>query len=193
MTKPIDARNPLVPEDRTAVLIDGPAFLYMARRYNVKVDYDKLLSWFNDQTIVATNHFHAVTHADELGVDKIRKFLDYLRYNGWSVRDRPANMIFNHEEQKSFPDTNLTHVICADMAKMLISGKYEQILLVGSDPKYVEMVEVARDAGVRIVIMSSKKLGLIDKSLMVKADGFVEFADVCEEFSTSEGVTVHVA
>jgi len=180
-------RIALVAGDRTAVLIDGPAFLYMARQYGVKVDYNELLAWFNDQTIVATKHFHTVTNVDDQGVDKIRKFLDFLRYNGWSVRDRPATMIFDHDQQRSFPD-NITQVLCADIAKLLIGGKIEQILLIGHDPKYADMVEVARDQGVRVVIMSSKELGMINKSLLTKADGFIEFTEVCGEFSTAPRV-----
>ena len=91
------------PSDRMALFIDGPNFYSSIREVEIKVDYTRMLKFFQDRSRLLRAYYYTALMEERLGnqVDFLRKLTDWLGFNGYTVITKPAKIFQSVTENRS--------------------------------------------------------------------------------------------
>lgn len=158
---------------KTVMLIDGANIHAASKQLNYDVDYARLKAAFNREegcTLLRAIYYTATIVKDD-GTNPLRKLLDYLEYNGYTVVTK---------ESKQFEDVagvikikgNMDVEIAVDC--MLLSDHVEHIILFSGDGDFTCLVKAAQAKGCRVTVVST--MCMIADELRRQCDDFIDMA-----------------
>lgn len=158
---------------KTVMLIDGANIHAASKQLNYDVDYARLKAAFNrddSYTLLRAIYYTATVVKDD-GTNPLRKLLDYLEYNGYSVITK---------ESKQFEDVagiikikgNMDVEIAVDC--MLLADHVDNIILFTGDGDFTCLVKAVQAKGCRVTVVST--MSMIADELRRQCDDFVDMA-----------------
>ena len=170
------------PGERFAVFTDGANFNYSKRNTVIFVDDFKLLRFFKenngDSVFLRIYHYEAVPHDDGSAsradvILSIRRRLDFLEYNGFTVVTKPAKDITS-DAGEQYLKGNMDGEMIVDM--MDISASLDHIVIFSGDGDFRYAVQKLQQRGKRVTVVSSE--GSIANELKRQADIFVDLEEL---------------
>lgn len=170
------------PGERFAVFINGANFNYSKRNAGIFVDDLKLLRFFKENTgesvFLRIYHYEAVPRDDGSAsradvIQSIRRRLDFLEYNGFTVVTKPAKDITSDAE-KQYLKGNMDGEMIVDM--MATSKTLDHIVMFSGDGDFRYAVQKIQEAGKRVTVVASDRS--IANELKRQADSFVELEEM---------------
>lgn len=161
------------PEEKTAVFIDGANFYQSARLLGLTCDYGKLLDFLRQRTSLLRVYYFTTVPRLDSGPVGVKRLLDYLEFNGFDVIVREGR---EYSDSKGVPRLkgNMNIHLAYKVADLLSS--LEHVILFTGDGDFVPVVERAKDAGVRVSVVST--LGPMDRAQPMVSDDLRRAADV---------------
>ena len=170
------------PGERFAVFIDGANFNYSKRNVSMFVDDLKLLAYFKnnngESVFLRIYHYEAVPRDDGTTqradlIQSIRRRLDFLEYNGFTVVTKPAKDIMS-EAGDHFLKGNMDGEMIVDM--MATSKTLDHVVIFSGDGDFRYAVQKIQEAGKRVTVVASESS--IANELKRQADSFVELEEM---------------
>jgi uncharacterized LabA/DUF88 family protein len=169
-----------VPESRLAVFIDGPSLHYSTRALGFDVDFKRLLSWLNQQGSLLRAHYY-MTILEELERQSARPLLDWLDYNGFTVK---AKSVRDHDDGEGHRRyrRNLSVEIAVDSIE--IARHVDAVMLFSGDGDLRRAVEAIQRRGViaTVVCTSRSQPPMLADELRRQADRVYDLQDLRDQF-----------
>lgn len=144
--------------EKLALLVDGPNFHFTAQKIGLDVDFGTLQGFFARQaTLVNSVYLTPVPDERDDGFQPLRRVLDWLEYNGWTVIARDKD----------------TDVDLAVMA-MELADNIDHFVIATGDCDFVSLVEALQRKGCRVTILSAINSGQVSDDLRRAATDFLD-------------------
>jgi len=163
-----------LPNERTALFIDGANLYSASRNLGFDVDYRK-------QThVIRAYYYSAVLETEEYS--PLKPLTDWLAYNGYSLVTRPAKEYTDSTGRRRVKG-NMDIELAIDM--MELAPKLDHAILFSGDSDFRRLVEAVQRKGVRVSVVSSIRTSppMVADELRRQADQFLELADIAPEFT----------
>ena len=170
-----------LPNERTAVFIDGANLYSASRNLGFDVDYRNLLEFFRRKTnVVRAYYYSAVVETEEYS--PLKPLTDWLAYNGYTLVTKPAKE-FTDAAGRRRVKGHMDIELAIDM--MELAPRIEHAVLFSGDSDFRRLVEAVQRRGVRVSVISSIRTSppMVADELRRQADQFVELADIAPEFT----------
>jgi uncharacterized LabA/DUF88 family protein len=170
-----------LPNERTALFIDGANLYSASRNLGFDVDYRNLLEFFRRKTnIVRAYYYSAVLETEEYS--PLKPLTDWLAYNGYALVTKPAKE-FTDSTGRRRVKGNMDIELAIDM--MELAPKLDHAVLFSGDADFRRLVEAVQRKGVRVSVVSSIRTSppMVADELRRQADQFLELADISSEFT----------
>jgi len=166
-----------MPEGRSAVFIDGANLHSTSRALGFEVDFRRLLAEFERRGPLLRIYYYTMVSAAGDFVS-IQPLLDWLEYNGFTVRKKPVRGHDDGEGRRRFKRS-----IAIDLAidAMEIAGYVESIYLFSGDSDFRILVEALQRRAVSVTVVSTlrtKPAPMVADELRRRADAFLELDDL---------------
>src|SRR5947209_6552159 len=140
-----------MPDGKSAVFIDGQSLHHAANALNFDVDFNRLLKEFQRRCPMVRAYFYT-TVPDNDEYSAIRPLLDWLSYNGFTVRTKPSREYDDGEGRRR---TRRSMGIDLTVDAMEIAKHVDNIFLFTGDGDFRSLVEALQRRGVFVTIVSS--------------------------------------
>ncbi len=138
--------------ERVAVFIDGQALYSIQKNLKLEIDFKKFLGLFRDQARLVRAFYYA-TIADGDAHVGIEKLIDWLDYNGFSIRRVPRS---NAGENPLVRRRSLTPVsIEIAVEAMSMTGHMDHCVILSFDPDLAAVLLAMSLDGKRVTILGS--------------------------------------
>lgn len=151
------------PQDRIALVVDGPNIWATAKALGFDIDYKALLAAFSEQAALARAvYFTPMAEHDEF--NPLRPLVDWMEFNGWTVTTKP------------YGSTNLD--LAVSMLEM--AGTVHHFVLASGNGDFLPVVDAVQRRGRRVTVLSSIKSrpGHCSEDLRRAADAFIDLEDL---------------
>jgi uncharacterized LabA/DUF88 family protein len=166
-----------MPAGKSAVFIDGQSLRHAAKALNFDVDFKRLLNEFQRRGQIVRAYFYtAVPENDEYNA--IQSLLDWLDYNGFTVRTKPLRDSDDGEGRRR---TKRSMGIELAVDAMEIAEYVGNVVLFSGDGNFRSLVEALQRRGVFVTVVSSlrtKPAPMIADELRRQANAFLELDDL---------------
>jgi uncharacterized LabA/DUF88 family protein len=157
---------------RLALFVDGQNLHFTARSLGFDVDFKRLLAHFVAQgTLVRAYYYTTILEDQEF--QSARPLTDWLDYNGFTVRAKPAKEFDDGEGRRK-----IKRSVAVELAvdALELARQVDQIILVTGDGDFKSVVEAVQRRGVHVTVVSTLKgkSPMIADELRRQADGFLE-------------------
>lgn len=151
------------PQDRLALVVDGPNIWATAKALGFDIDYKALLTAFSDQAALA-RALYFTPMADDGDFNPLRPLVDWLECNGYQVVTKPHGSI------------NLD--LAVSMLEM--AGTIHHFVLASGNGDFVPVVDAVQRRGRRVTVLSSIKCrpSACSEDLRRAADAFIDLEDM---------------
>ena len=163
-----------MPSGKSALLIDGQSLRHSARALNFEVDYRFLFAEFDRRTPILRAYYYTTVSEQE----PIAPLLDWLEYNGYTVRTKPVREYDDGEGRRR---TKRSMGIELAVDAMEIAQHVEAIFLFSGDGDFRSLVQALQRRGVFVTVVSSlrtRPAPMIADELRRQADVFLELDDL---------------
>jgi uncharacterized LabA/DUF88 family protein len=170
-----------VPQERTALFIDGANLYAATRSLGFDIDYRKLLDFFGSKlTLVRAYYYSALLETEEYS--PLKPLTDWLAYNGYTLVTKPAKE-FTDAMGKRRIKGNMDIELAIDMLEL--APRLDHAILFSGDSDFRRLVEAVQRRGVRVSVISSIKTSppMIADELRRQADQYIELAEIAPEFT----------
>ncbi len=169
--------------ERMALFIDGPNFYGSIRDVGIKVDYTRLLAFFQSKARLIRAYYYTALMEDrsEERVDFLHRLTDWLSFNGYTVITKPAK-VFQGTSGEQILKGNMDIEIAIDMLDMV--PYIDHALLCSGDGDFRRLVEVVQRRGVRVSVVSTEPM--LASELKRQADKFIDLNDIEQEIRQIE-------
>lgn len=165
-------------DDRLALFIDGPNLYAAARSLGFDIDYKLLLGEFLRRgRLLRAYYYTSILDSEEYS--PIRPLVDWLQYNGFTMRTKPAREYTDQQgRRKVRGSTDIQLAVDA----MELSPMIDHAVLFTGDGDFRPLVEAIQRKGVRVSVCSTirSQPPLIADELRRQADNFIELDDLRE-------------
>lgn len=171
-------------DERMAVLIDGVNFHTAARAHDIQVDYRKLRSEFAGRGKLVRCFYYAVEKHDAEEVP-IRRLLDYLDYNGFTIKTDVAR----HDDPSAFRRAKSCLLMELAMDAVSLIDRVDHFIIMCGDREILPLVAMLQRAGTRVSICATRQGadgGTISDELRRAADNFIELGDLAGVISRQD-------
>ncbi len=170
-----------LPDERTALFIDGANLYSASRNLGFDVDYRNLLEYFRKRTRVLRAYYYAAVLETE-EYSPLKPLTDWLAYNGYTLVTKPARE-FTDATGRRRVKGNMDIELAIDMLEL--SDKLDHIVLFSGDSDFRRLVEAVQRRGVRVSVVSSVRTSppMVADELRRQADQFLELAEIAPEFT----------
>ncbi len=157
--------------ERIALFIDGVNLHHTTRALAFEMDFKRLLQHFEKfGTIVRAFFYTNFKENDE--PHSIRPLLDWLDYNGFTVR---AKVLRDYDDGEGRRRTKRNIGVELTIDALGIAPHLDQIFLFSGDGDLKRLVESVQRRGVRVTVVSSLRAGaLVSDDLRRQANRFIE-------------------
>lgn len=166
------------PTDRLALFIDGPNLHGAAKGLGFDIDFKRLLEEFRKRGLL-TRACYYTTLVEDQEYSPLRPLIDWLDYNGFALKTKPAREFTDREGRKRWRGD--MHVeLAVDM--MELSSRLDHIVLFSGDGDFAALVEAVQRRGVRVTVVSTMKSAtpMAADELRRQADDFIDLADLAD-------------
>ncbi len=170
-----------LPNERTALFIDGANLYSASRNLGFDVDYRNLLEFFRRKThVMRAYYYSAVLETEEYS--PLKPLTDWLAYNGYTLVTKPAKE-FTDSTGRRRVKGNMDIEVAMDMLEL--ADKLDHAVLFSGDSDFRRLVEAVQRRGVRVSVVSSIRTSppMIADELRRQADQFLELAEIAPEFT----------
>src|SRR5260221_8004903 len=162
--------------DKLALFIDGQNLHYTAKNLGFDVDFKRLLTEFKTRGTLVRAYYYT-TIVEDADFQTIRPLIDWLAYNGFAVREKPAKEFDDGEGRRKFK-RNMGVDLAVDAFEI---AKYvDHVVLFSGDGDFCSLVEAIQSQGSRVTVVSSMrtKPAMVADELRRQADMFLELDDL---------------
>ena len=166
-----------MPEGRSAIFIDGANLHSTSRALGFEVDFKRLLAEFERRGPLLRIYYYTMVLAAGDFVS-IQPLLDWLEYNGFTVRKKPVREHDDGEGRRRFK-RNIVIDLAIDA--MEIAAYVESIYLFSGDSDFRILVEALQRRGVFVTVVSTlrtRPAPMVADELRRQADAFLELDDL---------------
>jgi uncharacterized LabA/DUF88 family protein len=170
-----------LPNERTALFIDGANLYSASRNLGFDVDYRNLLEFFRDRThVIRAYYYSAVLETEEYS--PLKPLTDWLAYNGYTLVTKPAREFTDATGRRRIKG-NMDIELAIDMLEM--ASRLDHVVLFSGDSDFRRLVEAVQRQGVRVSVVSTVRSTppMIADDLRRQADQFLELADIAGGFT----------
>jgi uncharacterized LabA/DUF88 family protein len=170
-----------LPNERTALFIDGANLYSASRNLGFDVDYRNLLEFFRGKThLLRAYYYSAVLETDEYS--PLKPLTDWLAYNGYTLVTKPAKEYTDATGRRRVKGS-MDIELAIDMLEL--ADKLDHAVLFSGDSDFRRLVEAVQRRGVRVSVVSSIRTSppMIADELRRQADEFVELAEIAPQFT----------
>ena len=169
----------LYPDERIALFIDGANLYATAKSLGFDIDYKRLLGHFRKRArLVRAIYYTALM--DDAEYSPIRPLIDWLDYNGYMVRTKPAKEFtdsLGRRKVKGSMDIELA------VDAMRLSDNLDHVVLFSGDGDFRSLVEALQHKGKRVSVVSTLVTNppMVADELRRQADQFIDLAHLQSE------------
>ena len=170
-----------LPNERTALFIDGANLYSASRNLGFDVDYRNMLEFFRAKTnIIRAYYYSAVLETEEYS--PLKPLTDWLAYNGYSLVTKAARE-FTDAAGRRRVKGNMDIELAIDMMEM--APRLDHAVLFSGDSDFRRLVEAVQRVGVRVSVVSTVRSAppMIGDELRRQADQFLELAEIAPGFT----------
>jgi uncharacterized LabA/DUF88 family protein len=170
-----------IPQERTALFIDGANLYAATRSLGFDIDYRRLLDFFSTKTtLVRAYYYSALLETEEYS--PLKPLTDWLAYNGYTLVTKPAKEFTDALGRRRIKG-NMDIELAIDMLEL--APRLDHAILFSGDSDFRRLVEAVQRRGVRVSVISSIKTSppMIADELRRQADQFIELADIAGGFT----------
>lgn len=170
--------------DRVQILIDGANFFATLRSLRLRIDYAKMLDWFENNTRFIRPQFYGVIKEaspenQEMGTTEgFMKLLDFLEYNGYEVITKPIYENINQEGHVVFRGTMVVEM-AVGMINAVDAG-CDHLVVFSGDGELAAAVREAKERGAKVTIVSNETQRIVSQALRRECDSFVDLLDIVQ-------------
>ena len=173
-----------LPNERTALFIDGANLYSASRNLGFDVDYRNLLEFFRKKAhVIRAYYYSAVLETDEYS--PLKPLTDWLAYNGYTLVTKPA---------KEFTDATgrrrVKGSVDIEMAVDVLdlTPSLDHVVIFSGDGDLRRLVESVQRRGVRVTVISTIRTqpAMIADELRRQADAFIDLADLAEHITRNQ-------
>lgn len=170
-----------LPNERSALFIDGANLYSTSRNLSFDVDYRNLLAFFRGKTNVVRAYYYAAILESE-DYSPLKPLTDWLAYNGYTLVLKPAKE-FTDSMGRRRVKGNMDIEIAVDMLDLV--PRIDHVILFSGDGDFRKLVECVQRKGVRVTIVSSilSKPQMASDEIRRQCDQFIEIADISANFT----------
>lgn len=172
-------------DERFALFIDGANLYATAKALNFDIDYKRLLELFGKQgRLVRALYYTALM--DDQDYSPIRPLIDWLDYNGYAIRSKPAKEFIDASGRRRIKG-NMDIDLTVDVMDMMHS--LEHVVLFSGDGDFRPLVEAVQRHGCRVSVVSTlaTRPVMVADELRRQADNFIDLADLEAEIVRAPG------
>ena len=164
----------LYPDERIALFIDGANLYATAKSVGFDIDYKRLLGHFRKRArLVRAIYYTALM--DDAEYSPIRPLIDWLDYNGYMVRTKPAKEFtdsLGRRKIKGSMDVELA------VDAMRLADNLDHVVLFSGDGDFRSLVEALQHKGKRVSVVSTLATNppMVADELRRQADQFIDLA-----------------
>ncbi len=161
---------------RVALFVDGANMFYAQRDNGWHIDFRLVHEYFfQNREKAAAYYFTASPSAgDQARVDKYRRFRSALIHLGYSVVDKEVRVITDASSEQVKIKGNLDIEL---VFRMLVEEKaYDEVVLMGGDSDYIEILKHLRNLGKVVVVVGRKQSTAMD--LINVVTKFIDLASI---------------
>ena len=137
--------------ERMAVFIDGSSLYYSAKALGLDIDFLRLLTEFGTRGFLVRAYYYAtISDGDEF--QSTRPLIDWLGYNGYAVRTKPAKH-YDDVEGRRKPKCNIAVELAVDAIEA--AKRVDRMVLFTGDGDFRALVEAIQRRGVHVTIVST--------------------------------------
>jgi uncharacterized LabA/DUF88 family protein len=169
----------LYPDERIALFIDGANLYATAKSLGFDVDYKRLLGHFRKRArLVRAIYYTALM--DDAEYSPIRPLIDWLDYNGYMVRTKPAKEFtdsLGRRKVKGSMDIELA------VDAMRLADNLDHVVLFSGDGDFRSLVEALQQKGRRVSVVSTlvTRPPMVADELRRQADQFIDLSELRAE------------
>ena len=159
---------------RLAVFVDVPNIMYAAERYNVQVDFGKLLEYVSrDRTLIRASAYAPISDDPSLKLE-LQRFVQPFVSHGYRIVTKPL---------KRFADGSIKANFDVELAMdiLTMSDRLDIVSLVSGDGDFRRLVEIVASKGVRVEVVAFSQSTAAE--LKAIADSYVDLTlhlrDLC--------------
>ena len=160
--------------EKLALFIDGQSLHFTARGLGFSVDFKKFLAHFKTCGVLVRAYYYTII-AEEFQTS--RPLLDWLEYNGFTVRTNSVKEFDDGEGRRKFK-RNIGIELAVDAFE--IAKHVDHIILFSGDGDFRRLVKAIQSLGPRVTVVSSMrtKPAMVADELRRQADTFLELDDL---------------
>jgi uncharacterized LabA/DUF88 family protein len=161
--------------ERIALFIERSNFHQTVKGLGFDVDYRRLLSVFGQRGMVVRAYYYTLIREDG-EFSSLRPLLDWLDYNGFAVRTKPAREVDDGDSRRKTKHGRVELAIDA----LELARHIDHAFLFSGDGDLQAVVLALQRLGVRVTVVSSvrtRSTTLADE-LRRQADNSIDIADL---------------
>lgn len=163
-------------DERLALFIDGANLHATGKALGFDIDYKLLRQEFLRRgRLIRAYYYTALLDGDEYS--PIRPLVDWLQYNGFTMRTKPAREFTDAQGRRKVKG-NLDVELTVDALEL--ADRIDHVVLFSGDGDLRALVEALQRRGVRVSVVSSIRASppMIADELRRQADDFIELDDL---------------
>jgi uncharacterized LabA/DUF88 family protein len=162
--------------DKMALFIDGANLHHSAKALGFDVDFKRLIEEFEKRGSIFRSYYYT-TVSEGAEFTSIRPLVDWLDYNGFTIRVKPAKEFDDGSGRRKIK-RNIGIELSVDALE--IAKHVGHVVLFSGDGDFRSLVEAIQSRGPQVTIVSSirTKPPMIADELRRQADAFLELDDL---------------
>jgi len=161
--------------EKLALFIDGPNLYYSAKALGIEIDFKRLLTEFSTRgSLIRAFYYTTIHEGDES--HSIRPLVDWLDYNGYTVRAKPAKEYDDGEGRRKVK-RNIAIELVVDAIE--IANRVDRIVVFTDDGEFRSFVQAMQRRGVHVTVVSTLRTKPhMASELRRQTDAFIELDDL---------------
>ena len=163
-------------DERLALFIDGSNLYTAAKSLGFDIDYKLLrMEFMRRGKLVRAFYYTALLDNDEYS--PIRPLVDWLNYNGFTMRTKPAKEYTDSQGRRKVKG-NMDIELAVDALEL--AQRLDHVVLFSGDGDFRPLVESLQRQGVRVSVVSTirSQPPMIADELRRQADNFIELDEL---------------
>lgn len=165
-------------DERLALFIDGANLHATGKALGFDIDYKLLRQEFMRRgRLIRAYYYTALLDGDEYS--PIRPLVDWLQYNGFTMRTKPAREFTDAQGRRKIKG-NMDVELAVDALD--IADRIDHAVLFSGDGDFRPLAEALQRRGVRVSVVSSVRSSpsMISDELRRQADNFIDLEELRE-------------
>jgi uncharacterized LabA/DUF88 family protein len=176
-------RSNVLANKRIALFIDGANFYVSTKVVGFDMDWKRFIEYYEQQgDFIRAYYYSGIIPRVEGEHDSMRGVLDWISYNRFQLRSKPAKVFIDPVTQRRTVKGNMDIEICIDAWNM--APHITDMYLFSGDGDFIPLVEKVQSQGVRVHVISTtdEKNSMCADGLRRQCDNYYELATLVPHF-----------